>query len=126
MALTAAQRVVRERSTALYTATIKDENGDALSYEDLDALTLTLYNLADGTIINSREDQDVLNANNVTVSAAGVLAWTMQPADNPIVSATTAGWKEKHVALFEWTYSTTKKGSYEVTIEVESLEKVVA
>jgi len=125
MSLTAAERVVREGSTAKYTCTLQDENGTAIEPDDLDTLTLTLYNQADDTIINSRDGQDILNANGVTVAAGGALTWIMDPLDNVIVVATEPGWNEKHIALFEWTYNSGKAGSYEVTIEVESAEKIV-
>ena len=76
---------VDEEETAIYGTTIQDEDGNGIAAASLDALTLTLYlRGAPTTIINSRDGQDVLNANNVTVSAAGVLEWTMQPADNEI------------------------------------------
>lgn len=126
MSLTAEQRKVREKCTAVYTATIKDENGVALASASLTTLTLTLYDQASGTIINSRDAQDILNTHNVTVSALGVLVWTMQPADNAIVgTSVAAGYRERHVALFQWTWSAgTKAGKYEVLIDVEQLVKV--
>ena len=125
MGLTTQDRIVRERSTALYAATIQDENETAIPAADLDTLTLTLYDLATGTAINSRSAQNVLNANNVTVSVLGALAWTMQPADNAIIGSP-AGKHERHVALFQWTYGSGKAGSYEVIIDVENLAKVPA
>jgi hypothetical protein len=125
MALTPSQRRVREGCTALYTATIQDEANDPLLLTDLTTLTLTLYDKTTGSIINSRDDQDVKNTNGVTVSAGGVLVWTMSPADNVIVGAPSRNQPEQHVALFEWTWDTgTKAGKYEVQIDVEQLTKV--
>lgn len=125
MALTESGRRVRENATSVYQATIVDEDEVAIPANDLDALTLTLYDKGTGTIINSRDGQDVLNANNVTVSAQGVLVWTMQPEDNPIVtpSEVTHG-LEAHIALFEWTWDTTKKGNYEVQIDVLQIKEI--
>lgn len=123
MALSASERKVRERCTAKYTATIQDESGTALASTDLTTLTLTLYDLASETILNSRNRQNVLNANNVIIDVAGVLTWTMQPADNVLVDTTAK--QERHVALFEWTWdSGGKAGKYEVKIDVENLKKV--
>ena len=53
-----------EHATAKYTAIIKDESSVAIAAASLTTLTLTLYDSA-GTIINSRNAQDVLNTNNV-------------------------------------------------------------
>lgn len=124
MSLSSSDRVVRENTTAVYTAHIKDQDGVAISAASLDALTLTLYDYRTSGVINTRDGQDVLNANDVTVTAEGLLTWTMQPADNAIVGNVTPGGTEKHIALFQWTWDTTKYGKYEVTIEVSQLEKV--
>jgi len=127
MALSVEERRVREGCTAVYQATIKDESGNPVAASSLTTLTLTLYDLASGTMINSRSAQDVLNHNDVTINASGVLIWTMQPADNVIVSASlSAGAIERHVALFQWTWGTggAKAGKYEVQIDVQNLAKV--
>ncbi len=126
MALSATERCVREACTALYTATLQDETHTAIPGSSLTTLTLTLYDQASGSILNSRNRQNVLNANNVTVTEAGVLAWTMQPADNAIVNlSVAAGARERHVALFEWTWAAgAKAGKYEVFFDVQNLTKV--
>ncbi|MCK9568735.1 hypothetical protein M0R72_07330 [Candidatus Pacearchaeota archaeon] len=127
MALTADQRRVKEQCTAVYIATIKDENGTALTSGDLSTLTLTLYDKDTEAIINSRDSQDVLNKNGVTVGAAGALTWVMTPDDNVIVTTTSyaPGQWESHIALFEWTWSSsTKAGKYQVQIDVEQMAKV--
>ncbi len=116
---------VNEKTTAKYTAVLKDENGATVGSSDLVTLTLTLYNKADGTIINNRNAQNVLNANNVTVDANGNLAWTLQPADNIIVSDS-SGINETHVALFEATYGVGGANAirHQVEIVVNNLAKV--
>ena len=124
MALTTAQRRVNEGSSAVYTATIVDEDGTALAASGLTTLTLTLYDNVTQSIINSRTDQDVLNANNVTVSSGGVLVWTMQAADNNIIGRTPIDSYENHRALFEWTWASgARAGSHEVIIEVLNIGK---
>jgi hypothetical protein len=125
MALTREQRRVLERTTCLYSAQLTDEAGDAIAAANLSTLTLTLYDQVSKAIINARDDQDVLNANNVTVDASGNLQWTLQPDDNPIIGARRAGLTETHIALFEWTWNAgSKQGRHEVTIEVQQIEKV--
>lgn len=126
MSLTEAERTVNEGTTFLYTCTLKDESGVVVPLSGISALTLTLYDVATDTIINSRDAQDVLNTNDVTVHAtSGLLSWTAQAADNAIVTAArVAGSLEKHIALFEWTWSTTKKGKHELEIFVQQLAQV--
>ena len=126
MALTDATRTVNEGTTLVYTTTITDSAGNALALASIDTLTLTLYDVASGSIINSRTAQDVLNANQVTVHAtSGLLTWTALPADMAIVTAAKlAGNVEHHVALFEMVYSTTKGLNHEVDLYVTQLENV--
>lgn len=123
--LTRYNRIVNEGVTAIYSFQIVDYDNTPIPAASLDTLTLTLYDKSSSTIINSRDAQDVLNANNVTVDASGNVTWTMQPEDNIIVSETLlAGRKEAHIALFEWTWDTSKKGKYEEQFDIKQLEKV--
>jgi len=115
---------VLEKTTQLFTGNFVDETGVAIPAASLSTLTLTLYDVVSGTKINSRNVQNVLNANNVTVSSSGGLTWTMQPADNPIIS--TALPNELHVALWEWTYGAggTKAGKHETGFSIKNLTNV--
>ncbi len=87
---------INERSSRTVTFYLKDNLGNPIPAASLDSLTLTLYDIgtfapdsgspSDG-IINARNGQDVLNANNVTVHASsGLVTWAMQPEDNIIVT----------------------------------------
>lgn len=49
----------RERTTPIFTARLIDQNGDAIAADDLDTLTLTYYDLASGSRINSRDAQNI-------------------------------------------------------------------
>ena len=114
---------VREKTTRRYTAVLKDETGAAVGSGSLSSLKLTLYNKVDGAIINTRNQQNVLNLNGVTVDASGNLTWTMDPADNPIIDTTLS--YEEHVALFEIGWSSdAKKNNHEVIIRVENVNKI--
>lgn len=114
---------VNERTTALYTVTLKDESLTVIPASDLSALTITLYDQATGTILNSRNKQSCLNANNVTVDSSGLLTWQIQPADNAII--TDSNPTEVHVALFEvkW-HSDEFSANHEVEITVINLAQV--
>ena len=117
------ERRVDEGCTARYQTKLKDETGATIA--TLTAITLTLYDDSTGTIINSRTDQNVLNQNNVTFSGS-TLTWTLQPADNVIVTTgVRTNSYEKHVALFEYTYdSGNKSGKHELEFSVRQLKKV--
>jgi hypothetical protein len=114
---------VQERETTQFTATLKDETDAALPDTSLLTLTLTLRDCDTDTILNSRDGQNVLNANDVTVSTAGLLTWEMQPADSPIVTTTKD--QELHEALFIWTWSGgSKTGRHVVRFLVENMARV--
>jgi hypothetical protein len=106
---------VNEHSSAVYTATLTDQSGAALAASMLTAVTLTLYDKASDTILNERDGQDVLNANDVTIDENGVLTWAMQPADNVIVNQARKT-PEVHVALWMFAWAT---GHYHHAAEIE-------
>jgi len=114
---------VNEKVTARYTADVQDHEENAIAGSSLTTLTLTLYDQSTGTIINSRNAQDVLNTNGVTVNSSGNLVWIIDPDDNAIVTSTSK--VEKHIALFAWTWdSGNKAGKHEVMLHVKNLTKV--
>lgn len=125
--LTTAQRTFRERSTGTYTATLLDEEAAPITVARITTLTLTLRNVEDGTIINSRDDQNVLNLANVTLHASsGLLTWEIQILDNVIVDTTLAnGEKEIHRAIFEYSWdSGAKFDSHEILFTIIALDDV--
>jgi len=97
--VTTFSKIIDEGSSATYTVTIQDEAQAEIPAGSMDSLTLTLKNRADDSTINSRLDQNVLNANNVTVSGLGVLTYTLQPADTTMVDQ--AREFETHRATFK-------------------------
>ena len=115
---------ILEQATGSYTATITGNDGATpIPAASLVTLTLTLYVIkTDGTIgyVNSRNAQNILNANNVTVSAAGLLTWAIQTADSTLVEALPF---ERHIALFEWTTATVA-GKHEMVLVVQALNEV--
>jgi hypothetical protein len=85
----------RDRVAGEYRFTIMRKDDTILTA--LTTLTLTLTLKGTATAVNGRNKQDVLNANNVTF-AAGVVTWSIQPADNALAGDA----DETHMALFEW------------------------
>lgn len=119
---------MKEGTGAKYTATLQDADDVVIPLGNLTTITLTLYDFATGTIINSREDVDVKNANDVTIHAtSGLLTWLIQEEDNLIVTPANypEGSEEKHIALFEFVYvGDGTPGKHEAILMVENLKKV--
>lgn len=54
---------LHEGNSARLIATLRDENGDAVAGSSLSTLTATLYRRLDGTRLNGRDNQSILNEN---------------------------------------------------------------
>ena len=117
-------KVVNEQSTFKYTGTLKDSDGNAIGSASLSSATLTLYEEDSGKIVNNRDGQNVLNANNVTISSAGVVTWSGQANDTKIIGNTPVGEVEKHIALFKFV-SGSEQLHWEVEIPVRNLGRVL-
>lgn len=107
--------------------TLTDTAGVAIPLSSLVTARLTLYDVETFEagvsptthIINGRELQDILNTNNVVIhSTSGLVTWTMQAADNPIV--TERRQVERHRAVFQFTTATAALPR-EIEIEVKNL-----
>jgi hypothetical protein len=119
---------VNERSTRVVDFDLYDHQDSALAEADILTATLTLFDLGTfhttsspmGGIINNRNAQNVLNANDVTVSdgTSKLVTWTMQSADNPIVDSRKD--VERHRATFVFTTSAGEL-RYMIEIEVKNL-----
>lgn len=111
-----------ERTSAQYTATLQDALGVAIPLAVIVSAVLTLEDVATSTIINSRNAQNVLNANNVTIHAtSGLLTWSIQPEDNPIVTSSEE--YELHRAVFSVVYSGTQRTVHEVYVLVRNMSR---
>lgn len=113
--------------TFIFTGTLVTEDGvTPIPDGSLETLTLTLVDERTREVINSRNAQDVLNANGVTVDeTTGELTWVSSAADNPFVKLAPPpleGEIERHLAIFEWTWndgSNALSGARKVFIFVE-------
>jgi len=97
------RNIIREGASAILTTTIKDLDGNALAPADLDSLTLTLRDEPTRSIINERDDQDVLNANGGELTPEGAFSLRLDPDDTIVVNdALTLEW---HEALLTWVWT---------------------
>lgn len=108
---------VPESTSGQYTATIVDETGAVLPAASLLTATLSLYDASDPTtIINSRDAQNILNTNDVTISAAGLLTWVFTPNDMPRLHTHLT--TETHVALFTITWGASGQLTHTVRFKI--------
>jgi len=108
-----------EKETGTIPFRLRDEDGGLVLA--LDSMTLTLYNQADGSIINGRDAQNVLNANNVSF-ANGLVSWSVQTADTPIVDDSKS--IETHMAVFYMTWNLGQRSTtHRVRMDIENVIK---
>lgn len=71
---------INEQSSARYTCTLTDIAGTTIADGAVSAIVATLVDAEDGTVINSRSAQSVLNVNGGTLSS-GVLTLVLSTSD---------------------------------------------
>ena len=109
---------VGHNTTPKYTANLVDEDDVAVGSASLTTLVITVLNVLTRDVINTRDRQNALNVNNVTVSAGGLLTWSIQALDLVVPSG--ESFCDLQV-IFEWTWSAgAKKNWHEFTLRVEA------
>lgn len=95
---------IEQDTTFIASAQLMDEDGDALLGANVSAMVLEVIETRTKTVL--RSTRDALNANDVTVDAAGVITWLGQLEDSRIVNTDTRfGAIERHVAQFEFAHN---------------------
>lgn len=118
-------KIINERSTADYIATLQDTQGNVLAGSAIVSLTLTLYELKSGAIINNRDGQNVLNQNDVTVDENGALLFSLQPDDGVIIDADCE--YETHRAEFDCVFNAgAGRSTWDVDFFYRNLSKLNA
>jgi hypothetical protein len=119
-----------EGTTGIYTFRLLSESGAAIPVGVLDTLTLTYYDVASGLIVNGRNNQQALNANDVTVAtdvgppAVTTVTWLLQPADTAMIEPDLR--HEYRVIQFRWSWEGgTRSGAYQVQFLIENMAFVV-
>jgi hypothetical protein len=126
---------VPSAESAVFTGVLYQSDGvTPIAVGMLQTLSLTLVDVVTRAVINSRDDQNVLNqGNGVTVDVTlgtGALKWIISPADNPFVRTApppSLGEVEQHEAVFKWTWSeggTPQSSAQKVFILIESYQNV--
>lgn len=119
-----------EGSSGIIEGDIVDQDGVPVAAADLTTATLRLWDMdsypasasspMDG-IINDRDGQDILNANDVTIGLSstspqtdGHFTWHVQPEDTIIVNPRRQMERHRATFLFEWS-----SGAFATEIEIE-------
>lgn len=118
-----------EDSTSTYTVQLRGPGGAIIANTAFTAIELTLIDEVTRIPINSRVDQDVLDAagaklgqNNVVITTQSLLTWSVQATDNVIVAADKSSKFEWHRAIFKFEFdsgSGAEIGFHEVRIPVQ-------
>ena len=115
-----------EETTPDYEGTLFDKDEvTVIPGSVLDSLTLTYFQEYSEVIINSRNGQNVLQVNGVTVDELGRIRWTLSLADAVILDDSLH--QEPHIAQFNLTYpgaSGEEVSTHRVRILVTNLSKV--
>jgi hypothetical protein len=122
----AATIVTNELSSCYFEGTLKDEQGVVVPLASLSSITLTLFGKKVDDIINSRDDDDVLNAGGGTYHAtSGLFTMTFDGDDSPIITASSKDGKvEDHWAMFDAQWGTGGRLIWLVKIRVRQLRRV--
>ena len=114
---------ILEERTGLYEMDLLKEDGAGFTPGEISTLTITYYDLDTLEIINSRDFQDCLNLNNVTLANDGHLTWEIQITDSIIIDSRKE--LEQHIVLFTWGWdSGARAGSHEIQFPIRNLTLV--
>lgn len=114
---------VEEAGSVRYKCDLLDELGVAIAAAAIATLTATLYDVASDDILNSRDGQNVKNANGGVVGLTdGSFYLDLLAADNRIVDATST--KETHKLLLELALIDGKTRNWERKVVVTNLHRV--
>lgn len=98
--------VVQQGESSNVVISFQGTDGADIVKANLISLTATLFDLRSNDVINSRDGQNVLDANNGTVATDGTLTLRLGPLDNVIVNTgTPVGGNETHCVVFVWTWN---------------------
>lgn len=116
MAISLIDRYIPEGSSAFYRASIVDEDGVRINSSDIDSITLTLYDVDSGSVINSRSAQDVSGANNGTYAYSNASITGATEADPVVITSTAHGLATKDMVHISGVLGNrTANGTFRIT-----------
>lgn len=82
--------------------TLTKPGGVALEEGNLESLTVTLLNKSDNSVINSRNEQNIINANGGTIDEEGNFTFTLSASDNILLDESAR--TEEHILIFKFSW----------------------
>lgn len=118
---------VAEGSVALYSGTLTQEDGvTPVPGASIDSIVVTLTDVVTGAVINSRNQQSLINVNGGTfdvTGTTGAFSWELSADDNPFLRSSPPpleAEQEMHQAIIEWSWNgSTRTGKKKIFIPVE-------
>ena len=118
-----APAVVQSGESCNVVVTFQDLTGVTIVKASLITLTVTQFEQKTAAIINSRNNQSILDANGGSVASDGTLTLRLQPLDSVISNTNTnVETSEVHVLRFDFTWSdgvSTRTGRETLGLSVE-------
>lgn len=103
------------------------DGGTTITKSALITVTASLFLESTGASINSRNDQDILDANQGTITSDGVFTLRLGPLDNIIVGSPVTDLHERHLLRVKWTWNdgvAVRNGSQDILLYVQQLRTV--
>lgn len=116
--------VIQAGESSTIEGSLKDGE-DAIEKTLLTSFKLTLFDEATGSIINSRNDQSVLDENGGLVDSNGNFNIVLGTLDNVIVGSPAVGELEAHIARLTWEWTSLavqRKGIQQFRFHVEKIK----
>jgi len=116
---------IQEGESCNLKGTLKDTGGDTISSPA--TLTLTLYDESTGVIVNSRNEQNVLNLNGGSVTSGNYVI-ELDSSDTQIVGSLTEGERQVRVARLSFTWNDgdgIRTGIEEFSFPIQRLKSTV-
>lgn len=95
---------IDEGESGSITASIQDKAGNPLTKTDINSLAISIVDLRTNTVINNRDAQTILDANDGTVEVDGTLTFKLQPEDTINVGSPRNFLEERQVTI-NWTWT---------------------
>ena len=105
-----ATQKINENTTFQYIGQIQDSAGSAQLLSATEAILLTVYDSDSTTVLRATED--VRNANQVAIDAAGAITYDVRPYETRVVSSSASpGDAEEHRMVFRFVWNSAAQSS---------------
>lgn len=114
--------IIAEGDTPQISFQLVDSTNTGIPLGSINTVLLTVYEKNSQSIVNSKTDINVKNANNGTIDSNGNVVYTMETGDTAIVGPRTREESvEVHVFQFKFNYNTDRYLTQEIYIAIRNL-----